>query len=749
MSERADPFEDEPIGNVVDAEASAPDAQQKLSPQGSVKPWIWLLMLGLGLLLIDFLILPVFDGAFSGPFQVWPIYVVVGWIYSQAFLAIILSALIGRVWLNGIAIGVVFTAISMSAIMLSQELVVGTTFFAGPVDKPFAWSFFALPALLMICGSPLLLMRWIRGWRLTLHHPITPRGAFGIEELLLSTASIASLIAISQLSAAGFEVPISSMLTSFLFAGGIVGLITLLIGIPLVWAVYRLRNFWAKLGITIVLGACMVLTFFVIGMLSESSDAIPLILITVSLLLGTLFCFLIIIKRLGFQLAKYAPRQAGTVALDDKPRDQRRNRYSVAIAVGCAITCAGASSLMEGNTRFREAEFERINANLLERGGQIQLRQGKLDKVQLGEDSSTSEILLLPAYSNIRSLTLNGNSFNDQSLDLLTSLPDLEELDLSDTPVTDEAFDTLGKCDKLTSINLARTKVTVSGLLSFLRTRGNISRLDISGLNITDDDIQLNDGLGNINQLILRDNKITEIGASKLLNRKNSYGNTIDLSNNPINFNGVQIAGMMSSLTLENLSIDDKQFATLFLNGQSNVSSLTLSNTKLSNATLTQLMTTLSINQLTVGDGNFTDDGFAKIDVPVSLSNLHIKGKQFTGSFLATWVPQFINTLSFAHSAVQGVYFKHLVKPDFTIYHLDLSHCPQLTDGDLLLLNGANINSLSIIDTPFTCNGLLQLALANQSCEVYTAFGQFTGDEISLLRRKYTVHVGEKPEYGY
>ncbi len=126
----------------------------------------------------------------------------------------------GRIWLIGIAIGATFAALAMSMVALGQELMVGTAFFFGAMGKSIAWSFFAIPVLMMLCGSPLLLMRGLFGWRLTLTQRLTPRGAFGIEELLLSTASIAALFAICQLTAAGYELPISTMLMSLVFLWG-------------------------------------------------------------------------------------------------------------------------------------------------------------------------------------------------------------------------------------------------------------------------------------------------------------------------------------------------------------------------------------------------------------------------------------------------------------------------------------------------------------------------------------------------
>ncbi len=490
------------------------------------------------------------------------------------------------------------------------------------------------------------------------------------------------------------------------------------------------------------------MVFFFIGVFSGSPETLLEVLLPVSSALSLLFFVLLFIKGVGFQLARYAPRRANTVYAASLPKDQLINRYASAMAIGCAIVCTGTTSFIESSTRRREAAYERIHADLQKKGGQIELRKGQLHRVVLGPTQSLIEVTQIPSYQTIRSLKIRGDSFQSHSYTVLPSLRELEELDLSDTEITDKDLLILSQCKSLTTLNLARTKVTISGVMELLKEKEGISKLDLSGLNIPDNDIQANLDLLSVQELILRDNQITEAGASKLLNEY-AYGNNLDLSNNPIDFSKLKITGIVSALTLEDLSIDDTQFTNIFLTGQNAVSSLTLANTKLTDTSLTQLVTMLSPSSLTVGDGNFTDDGFANIKALVGLSNLHVKGKQFTGSFLKSWTPQYINTLSFAHSSIQGAHLQHLAKPNFMIDHLDLSHCPQLQDADLESLNGAIIQKLSIIETPFTCAGLMNLQLGIEACEIYIGLGQFTSDEISLLRRKFTVQVGGTPQLGY
>ena len=115
-----------------------------------------------------------------------------------------------------------------------------------------------------------------------------------------------------------------------------------------------------------------------------------------------------------------------------------------------------------------------------------------------------------PSYSGVRAPGYDGAFTAD-----LKSLGDLSDLDLSSTDVTDDGLANLAGLTKLVCLNLEGTQITDAGLIHLERLT-KIKTLALSGNRITDAGLLNLTGLAELGSLDLRDTQVTDSGLRHL-----------------------------------------------------------------------------------------------------------------------------------------------------------------------------------------------------------------------------------------
>jgi len=664
-----------------------------------------------------------FLGTFAGIMQF-------GLIGELLFIAVI-SGLAGRTWLNGIVHGTFLSMLWIAAGILAagNRLV---------PEIEFVWYAFTLPLLVLSFGSPFLLARLFLGSKLRIQQDaFTPQTTFGVSDIFVVMTVLASVLCLSSVPQVALELVENYFSLGLVMFVAIWILVGVILGFPMVYLVFRIQSRFRRWFALAVFESFLMAIVTIFSVLTSTpifwGVYASVFAITLPSWIG-----LSTLRKRGYQLLRSTPRNAPQVVdshdeelVDRTIAADRRHAQKLAFAI-FAVTAVVSLGLLGRNTLKHQKELanDQLHRTMQATGGSINLDGPNVTELQFGPKTTDADLAAFQVIPTVQSISLSNTQITDDGLRHLTKFHGLQSLDLNHTDISDKGLVSLQKLRSLSQLKLGYTSVSVSSAV-FLARHFHCPSLDLSGLNMTDDDVNLLGDKRFLNNLELRDNQLTDKGIKEILASSNLE--SLDLSGN--NFDGSCLAGNSSSiqtLTLEHVPLTDAIFASIDKNA--GFQRVVLCNTQMTNVALRGIV---NCNQLEFGDGAIDDQGLALSGI-TSLTFLKLKSKQFTGKCFETWSP-YIRSLDLSDSGIQDETIPFLSKIAGLSY-LWLNDT-NITDTALPHLVKLPIQHLDLSNTQVTYEALIKTPFAIYQT-VKVAVGQFTPAQVRELKRKIPLVVG-------
>jgi endonuclease YncB( thermonuclease family) len=208
----------------------------------------------------------------------------------------------------------------------------------------------------------------------------------------------------------------------------------------------------------------------------------------------------------------------------------------------------------------------------------------------------------------------------DADLALLEGFPHLRSVGFPSNPITDAGLAHLQKLSDLEEVNLNWTKVTAAGVLRLVKDRTSLRRLELSGVDLRDDDLAALKGLKELKKLNLRSTLITDNGVAHLqslpklefLNISTSRGRITDAA----------LEALKPLTELEDLDLDRTQITDaglVHLKGMRNLRRLQFAHTAITDAGLENLQGLPNLSYLNSAATKVTQEGRDKLSKTLPL----------------------------------------------------------------------------------------------------------------------------------
>ncbi len=374
-------------------------------------------------------------------------------------------------------------------------------------------------------------------------------------------------------------------------------------------------------------------------------------------------------------------------------------------------------------------------------------RDRKVVELRLPRDAKDDSIQEFVQWEEIEKLSFADSQITEKVLGELKAFPNLTGLDLSRTKITNEALNQLAPFKGLKRLSLAGTRLDVKALSDLgLKLHGlSIQSIDLSDLGIDDEELirlvkntNLNSADSYSRSFRLQNNRITDLGVKESFGKTTTQG-SLDLAGNPIDGSGFVGHPAILRLNLDRTKITDKTFSPAVATLQITYT-LSVRDTELTDAIL-PLFAGSGIQGLVLGGGRITERGLGAN--PLSLNQLSLNSKQFTGHFLKSWVASGIYLLDLSGSSADDETIDAIVQFS-DLQYLNLAST-EITDRALEKLAGKKqmIYRLNLSNTNITAKGLLRAGFSSSQI-VDVAIDQFTEQELNQLRRSLNVVVAER-----
>ena len=549
-------------------------------------------------------------------------------------LAAIIGGLVGRTWIAGWLLSACL-AIFATLVCYCVDLFSAYRYVPlSDVSRLVLCSFW--PLLMLSACAPMVAMRGLRGWSLTLKEDTAiPKQTSTVEDLLLLSLIVASCITISRWTEEamrGFEVGQSFYIMGLFFG------FSLLFVLPATAITFRARNWtqrltgWFVLTILAV-GACFGLTCLMSSSSSLWQDFLyvavgvaaavtTMIIGGVSLLLSgvkmTHFAATVQSPDIRFEDGEHEPNTTGERARIRSVQLQSRV-LSGAVVVCALVTVVAIQYLNLKNLRFfrdvqnyKEAFPDQIT-ELTIRGDIV------VGVTFVPETSNLSLERYRSSNSTLERLSFAGTKITDEAIDKLVYFPKLKHLDLSNTAITNAGLEKLNKLSSLTTLSLGNTKVDLGRALTVAKELG-VKELDVSGIGIADGDLNKDLPIYPELSLKLSHNSVTDAGIAKLL-KSSVRLKKLDLSDTDIDGSSLVATNCPSKLNLDRTKITDANLDQILSMGFCR--DVSIRSTSITAAILPSVARCQNLS-LTLGEGNITEQDL--INLPL--------GNQFRSSWL-------------------------------------------------------------------------------------------------------------------
>ena len=497
----------------------------------------------------------------------------------QVALAMVLGGLLGRSWLKGILISSALAMIPIVFITSMRDFSIGNS-------SQNVWLACAIPFVVMVGASPLLLMRLLCGWRLDREPNLqTRRGAIGIEDMLIATSSIASFLLMSQIPMKVWNSPWTQFVVPLVYLSVVLMIVTLVFMVPAVSMAFRIRNaraHWLSLfAITMIGVICFASLFgqFSFGRITYDwaqwitilSAALPIYLVSLIAFKVLRFC--------GYKLARY--ENALTPATEASKREYQANRNLHRTLGALVLTVAIAASvaqfqIVEARNHTAEKNFELL-LSLEKTGGSIGVNEQIVRQLSLGTAATDSELGSYTYLTTVTELSLANTQITDKGLSHLQNFQALKSLDLSNTKITDAGLEELKDLENLEHLSIAGTRISPSKIPELLRS-SRLTSIDVSNLGLDDEFVTyLRRNYRYPFSISVRNNFISDTGLKELWFHDPMVFTKLDLSGTNIDGSGFVSKVTINQLILKDVPISDGAFGPMLPN--LTVDKMCLSNT--------------------------------------------------------------------------------------------------------------------------------------------------------------------------
>ncbi|XP_014377120.1 toll-like receptor 3 isoform X1 [Alligator sinensis] len=259
-----------------------------------------------------------------------------------------------------------------------------------------------------------------------------------------------------------------------------------------------------------------------------------------------------------------------------------------------------------------------------------------------GLDISHNQLKKLPPanltkYSKLIYLDAGYNSISKLQLELCQSLPLLTVLNLKHNQLHELSDGVFDYCTNLTELNLGFNIIEIKGNL--FNPLKNLNILDVSHNHLKSAKLGSQQQLENLHELVLSENKITELKKEDLEFLSNTSLKRLDLSSNPlseIHTGCLRVIGNLYGLVLNNIDLRENRTEKLCSE---------LSNTKIQNLSLSQ------VNLLHINNSTFY--GLEKTNLSVLNLSKNSLSVIKNGSFI--WLAN-LEELSLEYNKISHLY---------------------------------------------------------------------------------------------
>ena len=684
--------------------------------------------------------------------------------------AIFIGGFATRNWLIGLMLGSLF----MTSLLLG--LLIGQT--ASPVffiqisgDSPFDLliAALAIPLLLLVSCAPCYLMRLLRGWHLT--EAANPRSGatLGIEDFLLTMASVAAILYVARGPQLYFDSRLSGYWSALLGIGVYGGVVGWIAFIPFGIAITRNQSLirgllWSSLG--------LLLAFALVALL--------LWLMGQNLFLGALsigtaaFVFLIGLLALRFSgLLLKAPNSVATAPVAEVPTNaifedkelepelasalqpEKGKRMRRIAAVTVFLWAFGTAMWLQLLVSQRSKRFQRDLAyakEVISIGGTATFDEGAITGIKFSQTPSQNQWSELAHLKSLNELDLSGTEVDSEMLAAISLMPNLTQLNLARSSISDDDIEVLYQLDQILHLDLSGTSLSAKSLAQlstqwlqpFKWTQTTPQQLtsvpiefqflDLSAMPVFQEDPlkilqvfpksqQVSLGFGGYG---LSDQQFEE-----LLDHF-SLTESFDVRDN--NLNGSFLKNSpprrWRRLMLDGNPISDASI----INDLPPVQSLSLRRTPVTD----KILATLSKNylaELTLGESKITEKGLANCSITCGV--LRIRDKDFTGECFETWQPS-CSTLDLSECGVTDDTLGAILNLSPVLLNLSGT---LITDDCLREFSRLHTNMIDLSNTAITFEGLKRGDLAG-SAYVIVGPGQFTDEQLQELKRVINIRLG-------
>jgi len=236
----------------------------------------------------------------------------------------------------------------------------------------------------------------------------------------------------------------------------------------------------------------------------------------------------------------------------------------------------------------------------------------------------------------------NPARFNDKYVHLLKSFPNLSKLNFSGLTITDAVVKEIGVLENLQELSLMHTSVTDAGLQELRNT--HLSTFRLSSRTITDEGLKGIKGLRFLRTLSLDSPMVTDAGMKEISNLK--YLTVLSLQRFQMTDAGLmELAKLenLSKLDLFNMQITDDGLKEL--SKSKSLTALNIHNAKITDDGLKELSNLKDMADLNIQEAQISDAGLKELSKLTNLMTLHIRQPKITDEFTEAGLRELKRTL--------------------------------------------------------------------------------------------------------
>ena len=738
---------------MIESKVQAPEALSSKSISRSA-----LIALVAFVALIEFLV-PCSYSMISGFGLWWDGILIPAWFLFHLAAIATVAGLVGKSWLAGLFAGVLgfvlFAGLSVMGMSIGGS---GSSFFIFSItldQEPFSalCIAFVVPWIVMVCSLPFYLTRFLLGWRISLGLATAKREPLVVVDFLLLMTSVAC--ALWMTTAPRLVIENSDELSSIvpLTALGLAwGAFNALVVLPSVYFAFRIKNYWIAILLSFLSSMLAPVVLGVVAEYYRQSNFVFILLPSI-IACSMLALALVTLRRIGFEIQKFEAK-AATAGLnvpvkevEDAFEPTQRFFQSVHFrwtALFAMITLASSFTIVAIRTHRKNVDqiLAALRHSLGEKSVAIETRNREVVSLVFAPNADRRLLESFPHKPKIKKISFSDGPIPQNFVTILARYPNLDSLDLSNTGLSESQLRELVSSkffSRLVHLSIADNPLTAKATqnifgLSPKSAPNNLRSLDLSNLGLKDEDLTV--VMLRYSSLNLSCNQISDKGLADFLRLGGGYYQKLDVSGNSIDGSAFNQKLQANELILEGCPLTDSTFSPALV--QFTNTRLHLKNTQLTDSFLANLST--NIYRLELGDGNFTDKGVSDFLVnATSLNDLSLTGKQFTGACFRDW-QQNLNFLSMKGS---GLVDENVGSLPTVFDNLNLSDTA-LTDIGLAKLK-PNFYSIDLSNTAVTVKGILNSPLPPR-CNIRLSQGQFSAEDIELLRTKHVIVLDPTPE---